>query len=107
MLSTPLFSPISLFLHLEAQSILEHTLESLICALIPIFVRVCQQTEFAICLFDVPLGGRLFQSENLVKCRCLTLPYSDDGGLLLNGVFPFLISLLVIAGFGGGSITVR
>lgn len=73
------------------------TLECLIRAIVPILVRVCQQTLFPVRLLDFTICGAFLNRENLVERGSRTFSDPDDGRLLLGCVFAVLVALVMFA----------
>lgn len=74
-----------------------HTLKSFIGSIISILIRMRQQTQFPVRLFDLIVRRSLLQAENLVESRCRALPHPYDCSLLLDGVLAILVPLIVVA----------
>lgn len=73
------------------------TLERLICTIVAILIRMRQQTDLAIGLFDLAIAAGFGNGQDLVVGGGATFPYPDDLGLLLRRKRLFLVALIVSA----------
>lgn len=83
-----------------------HTLERLVRPIVAILIRMRQQTDLAISLFDLAIATRLGDRQDLVEGRGIAFPYPNHLGLLLRCEGLFLIALIVVA-VARGSIGLR
>jgi hypothetical protein len=79
------------------------TFERLIRTIISILIRMRQQTQFPVSLFNFCLGALLlhtFQTEYVIVGRVGASPDAYDGGFLLDGECPAGAAIVMGAVFG-------
>ena len=69
-----------------------------------------EKTQFSICLLDLGVGHgrpRVLQAQDIVKGGGGTSSNADDGALLFDGIFSFLIALFMLSVRGVGTVWCR
>lgn len=78
--------------------------------LVAVLVRMREQRLLAIGFLDVGLGAarpHRLQAQDVVEGGRLAPPDAQDGGLLLDGVFPLLVPLIVFATASSAPVGIR
>ena len=75
------------------------TFEGFVGTFVTVLVRMGEKTQFSIGLLDLGVGHgrpRFLQAQDIVKGGGGTSSNADDGGLLFDGIFSFLVALFML-----------